>query len=371
MSKFNTYDNYKFLSNESNNSDQYNHSSLLYDKETSTSLISRMADDMNIKIMEGFDNNYSVSNKSNTSDLVDDIITNPDTDPDPYTDTDTDTDTEKKSNIINEIPDMTEISDYIVNPKTSISKKSSSRMKSRDVFKTFKPLDSIIINPTIDLFGPLFDILKFKSKTIGFIVLLSYCLGLYFIYHSKENLVWLFLFFGMFTSYFDEIHYVNCSKKISQIKKSFNTGTKTKTNPNPNPNLNPTNYKKLSNILNYEHKQMQTILIKIVIFIILFGLFKSNMINTDKSNTYFYILILMSIITIILEFHTKNKIKKSRIAKTKKSHNILDNILIVRKICLCILLLVSAYLFSKNTIITDNKKTNNLLNVFLLNENDP
>jgi hypothetical protein len=272
--------------------------------------------------------------------------------------------------MIDEIPDMINIADYTVGSVTStkkdkqIKKKSSSRIKSRDIFKTFQPLDSLIINPLIDIFEPIFKLLKFKSKTVGTITIMSFCFSLYFLYHMKNNLVWLFLFLGIFIGFFDKLHYIVTSKKVYLTKKSFrsktNTNTKTKYIP-----------KKLYNLLNYEHKEMYNILVKLTIFTLLFAILKSNMAYYDKSKTYYYLLVLMSIMIIILHFHTENKIIESKIGKTKKSFNIRENLLIVKKISLSILVLVVAYLFSTNINNSKNKNSNKLLDVFLFNENEP
>ena len=72
---------------------------------------------------------------------------------------------------------------------------------------------------------------------------------------------------------------------------------------------------------------------------------------------------------IILELHTKNKITNSVIGKTKKNIKIINNLLIVRKISLSILFLIAVYLFISNN--HPSKKTNSLLNIFVLNENEP
>jgi hypothetical protein len=113
---------------------------------------------------------------------------------------------------------------------------------------------------------------------------------------------------------------------------------------------------------------MFTILVKLTIFGLLFAILKSNMIYYDKTNMYHYLLLLISILIIILEFHTKNRIIGSKIAKTKKSNDIRKNLHIIQKIGLGIIFIISAYLLSKSDI--SKKKTDNLLNIFLLNEND-
>jgi hypothetical protein len=258
--------------------------------------------------------------------------------------------------IINKIPNIVEITDYTNNYSKKNKKNSSTRIKSKDVFKIFKPLDTILINPTLDLLEP---ILKFfnKSKTISSIVLMSYSFTLYFLYKSKKNLVWLFLFLGIFAGFFDDIYYTINLKQIQQLKNLSN---------NNNLKKNSKIQYKTRKFLNYEHNEMQNILIKTIIFIILFCLIQIDILKSKDQNSYNYMIVFMLIIIIILEFHTKNKIIESEIANTKESYKILGNILIIRKLSLIMLLIISAYIISNymNNTNKDNKLSS-FIDIFL------
>ena len=153
---------------------------------------------------------------------------------------------------------MVDIAEYAPEAsKKDITSKAKIRIRSREIFKTFQPLDTLIINPLINIIRPIFKILKFKSNTIGTIVLMSFSFSLYFLYKSKNNLVWLFLFFGIFIGFFDDLHYVVTSKKAYLIKKADKSTKADKT-------IN----KNLYNLLNYEHKEMYNILIKLTMFVL-------------------------------------------------------------------------------------------------------
>jgi hypothetical protein len=137
-------------------------------------------------------------------------------------------------------------------------------------FKIFKPLDRILINPLIQILQPVFRHFNYKSDDVGFISLLAYIITLYWAYHQKEILMWIFLFFGSYCSFLDKIYYYKKCK--NQYKKSC---------------------------------EMIKILIRIVSYIVMFIFMKSSYIfNVRKISDYVYLLIFMSIILIITEHHT-------------------------------------------------------------------
>lgn len=305
MNKNNTYDNYKSISRDSN-------------REISDYMIGKTINNMDIEITKDYSNEYNINNSED---------------------------------IVNEILNMIDDTDNNENQNQKQKNLSSPRKMSKDVFKTFKPLDTHIINPLIAIFEPLITNLKFKSKTVGTVSIMIFCFLLYFLYCSKNNLVWLFLFLGYFTSLFDDLHYFVCLKKVYALKKTFNNKTNNKTKYIP---------KKLYKILNYEYNEMHIILVRLTLFVLLFAILKSNM-YYNKSNTYLYLLMLMSITIIILQFHTENIILNSKLIKINNRHNIHKNLKIIKKLGISILFIVSIHLFMYHY------KKQDLLNILLLN----
>ena len=182
----------------------------------------------------------------------------------------------------------------------------------KNIFHQFKPLDTLIIYPTIDILRPLFLKLGFRSMKVAFIYTISLLICLYYIYNnntnilsttseqsdSTENTIWLLLYLTVFIGSLDKL------------------------------------------ISNKKHNDMIYISIKLLAYIIFFIYLKSSIF--DDKNTI-YNLIFMLIILLILNYHT-TCIPGSEVAATKinksKSLNII-NILIVIILLYCYYILQS------------------------------
>lgn len=137
-------------------------------------------------------------------------------------------------------------------------------------FNSFKPFDTLIINPVIDKLYPIIHFFGYKSKIVGIISIISFIIALIYIFNNKRFLGWIFLFFSIYTRLIDKIFAAKCSGN------------------------------------NYLPKDFITMLTGLAIFIIIFIILESSSIMNDNRYNYSYIILFMLIITIITEYHIEN-----------------------------------------------------------------
>jgi hypothetical protein len=102
----------------------------------------------------------------------------------------------------------------------------------KDLFHQFKPLDTLLIYPSINILRPLFVKLGFRSMKIAFIYSISLLLCLYYIYNnnnndiltttsqqaeSNENTIWLLLYLTIFIGSLDKPILNNLSISIKLL----------------------------------------------------------------------------------------------------------------------------------------------------------
>lgn len=142
-------------------------------------------------------------------------------------------------------------------------------------FKSFKPFDTLVINPVINKLHPIIHFIGYKSNVVGIISIISFIIVLIYIYNNKRFLGWIFLFFSVYTRLIDKFFAAKC----------------------------------LGN--SYISEDFISMLLKLTIFIIVFIIIESSsLINNNKYN-YCYIILFMLIIAIITEYHVENIIKNN------------------------------------------------------------
>jgi hypothetical protein len=275
----------------------------------------------------------------------------------------------------------------------------------KDHFKHIKPLDSILINPIIIILKPIFRFFNYKSYDTGLISLSSYAIALFCIYYNKKNMIWFYLFIGAMCQYIDKLVYNNKKVTIKTINKHS---------------------------LLYLNEQLN-ILIKISGFIVIYIFLSfadiSNYEINKQGKQSVYLLLFLSIILLLLVYHTKKnydhcvkesinkqkrlfnkreeiktKINKDKIKKNTKTVrektvrektvkdnkkklelinkklNQIENFSSVGKninnliyFSLILFISVIVYIIVSNyniKLFGKNKRNNNLLNVFILNEEE-
>ena len=218
--------------------------------------------------------------------------------------------------IINKIINQSYNSDYKHKPK--------SNTKTNKFYDQFKPLDQILIKPIIDNSYIIMRELGYKSQIVGFISLLSFCIGLYFVYNRKNNLTWIFIFMSFFVSFFDKLY----SDELDNKTKS---------------------------------REMLIIIIKLTIYVLLnmiLNLYIFNKSDCKIIKNYIYLLVIILIIIKILIHHTekifiKEKIKSRKFLFLKRINNFI--------ILICIIFI---FYLSLN-IRLDKTADNNLFNLFI------
>lgn len=206
-------------------------------------------------------------------------------------------------------------------------------------------------NKKLNTFNSKNNFIYFFNQDIYLISLILYTLVLYSIYHNKKIFVWFFIFLAFLTQYVDSIIY----------KKNIN-----------------------NNYLSFLNDQI-IILIKIVVFIIMYSLLlskkiafnfiKSNQIeNNIEAKQSVYLLIFILFILIILIYYTKKNQKKCfkkinkniysiKSIKSIKSINPIINCISYISIIITLLLIIGFINLTYNKI--SNIEKNELLNIFI------
>jgi hypothetical protein len=142
-----------------------------------------------------------------------------------------------------------------------------------NIFHTFNPFDKLIIFPIINLLKPFIKFIGYKSNVVGSISIISYICAFYFIYYKNKLLVWFFTFLGTYSRFLDKLFTLKQDKKIKSINPYY----------------------------------INELIIKIVIYIVIFALLEGPPFNnvTEKHNYVYFIIFLITMLII-----TKHNCKK-------------------------------------------------------------
>jgi len=203
------------------------------------------------------------------------------------------------------------------------TKPTSTRVKS--FYSQFRPVDNII-RLIVEKSHLIMKHLNYKSDVIGFIALISFITGIYFMYNKKTNLTHLFIFFSFCISYFDKLY----STKLNDKQKS---------------------------------KEMLIVLIKLTANIIINMILQfytnrnssCNIINNSLYMLFFYLLFI-----IMLCYHTEKFLYTKKI-KSKK-------ILYIKKLNTVLLFITTGVLIHFSYKIISKQAEKDPFSIFILNE---
>jgi len=361
--------------------------------ETSSKLIDRLVEEMSVKINKS-DNKYQSLAKSSSQSF-----------------------NKSDNTLLNNMPDIEYLPQFketfnndLNNDTILFINENFENESTKNYFKHIKPLDSILINPAIIVLKPIFSFFNYKSYDTGLISLSSYAIALFCAYNNKKNMVWFYLFIGAIGQYIDKLVYNNKKVTIKSVNKHSLL------------------------YLNEQLNVLIKVSGFIIIYIFLSFVNISNYEINQQGKQSVYLLLFLSIILLLLVYHTKknydhcvkesidkqkklfnkreeikrknnrDKIKKTTKTlrketigeKTIRENNIKDNkkklVLINKKLkqienfspfgkninnfiyfSLILFISVIIYIIVSNyniKLFGKNKRNNNLLNVFILNEEE-
>ncbi len=215
-------------------------------------------------------------------------------------------------------------------PKSSLSLRRFRRIRKNinenrnniGILRTFSPFDEYLIYPFLEICKPVLNMLDLNSCEVSLVSILSFILAGICYYYKNNNLIWIYVFFGLFVLSIDKIIYV----------------------------------KDVKSLLIEQYNLLIKFLFTIIVFIMLYSS------ELSYTNNKLYILIMMNILLYILYHHISKNFKK---ANKLKSYNILLELVKYFSINLNIVLF--GYII-KNKINGSTKTSGNLFNMFILNE---